>query len=154
TPAGPKKPPPAERPKVLLALPLGVRAGATTRLTLRGLKLDAATGLRVLPRGSARVVKKGKVGVPMGMDARRIGDTGRAADLTVPADGGGDKVTVAVQAPGGEGAPHALFRDRVPPVAEKEPNDGFKQAQPVAVGQTVQGSIGRPQDVDTFRLEG
>jgi hypothetical protein len=43
--------------------------------------------------------------------------------------------------------------DRTPPLTEKEPNDGFKQAQPVKLGQTVEGGIDRGQDVDVFRFE-
>jgi hypothetical protein len=63
-------------------------------------------------------------------------------------------VQLVVAGPGGESPPHAVLIDRTPIVAEKEPNDGFKQAQAVALGQTIQGTISRPTDVDTFRFEG
>jgi hypothetical protein len=141
-------------PKVLLALPLGVKPGATTRLTLRGHKLDSATGVRCLPKGAARVVKKGKVGVPPQQDVDRVGDTTLELDLAVPADVLGGSLSLVVQSPDGESAPHAILLDRAPVLAEKEPNDSFKRAQPLKVGQVVQGSIGRPLDVDVYSFEG
>src|SRR5262249_6209220 len=50
-------------------------------------------------------------------------------------------------------ATRKVLIDRTPPVAEKEPNDGFDTAQAVKVGQTIEGSISRAQDGDVYRFE-
>jgi hypothetical protein len=39
-------------------------------------------------------------------------------------------------------------------IPEKEPNDGFRQAQKIQVPQVIDGLIDRPRDVDVFRFEG
>lgn len=54
----------------------------------------------------------------------------------------------------GEGPAHSLLVERVSVVAEKEPNDGFREAQRVALPQEIQGQINRDQDVDLFCFEG
>ena len=48
-------------PRVTVVVPLGAAPGATTKVTVRGLKLDAATGIHFLQEGaSARILTKGK----------------------------------------------------------------------------------------------
>jgi hypothetical protein len=39
-------------------------------------------------------------------------------------------------------------------VAEKEPNNGFKEAQPISLGAVVEGAIAGSMDVDVYRFEG
>jgi hypothetical protein len=38
-------------------------------------------------------------------------------------------------------------------IEEKEPNGGFKQTQPLAMGKTLLGTVKEPADVDVFRFE-
>ncbi len=149
-----KKPMPKDQPKVLVALPLGVPPGKTSKLTLRGLKLDGAKEVRLAGKGSVRLLKKSKVAVPPQQDAQRIGDSQVEVEVTLPADITGEHVELSVTTPAGTSAAHKVLLDRTPPVAEKEPNDGFKQAQQVKIGQTIQGRIDRAQDVDVYRFEG
>jgi hypothetical protein len=149
-----KKPLPKDQPKILVALPFGVKPGAAAKITLRGLKLDTAKDVRVSPRGSVKLLSKSKAPVPPQMDAAKVGDSQAEIELTVPADAPGESVQIIVAGPGGDSAPHAVRIDRTRIVAEKEPNDGFKQAQPVELGQVIQGAISNPTDVDTYRFEG
>jgi hypothetical protein len=149
-----KKPVPKNVPKIIVASRLGVPPGKVTRLELRGLNLDLITGLRCAPKGTVKILKKGKLGVPAGQDANRVGSSHVEVELSVPADIAGAALTLVAQARDGNSAPHALTLDRTPVLAEKEPNDGFKQAQPIAIPQVVEGKIDRPQDVDTYRLNG
>ncbi len=156
-PAQPKKPDPKDAPRVLMALPFGVAPGKATKVTLRGLKLDAAKEVRFADKtvkGTIKVVNKGKVGVPQQMEAARVGDTQVEIEITVPAGVGKDSVTLVVVTPGGDSPPHELLLDKSPPVQEKEPNDGFGTAQVVSLGQVIQGSIDRAQDVDVYAFEG
>ena len=53
--------------------------------------------------------------------------------------------------PAGESPPyHLLVNDGTPLAAEREPNNGFEQAQPIQVPQVLDGAISQPQDVDVF----
>jgi hypothetical protein len=151
---GKKKQPPGDRPTVLWALPFGVKPGAAARVTLRGLKLANAKEVRVAPKGTAKLLKKGKSPPANPLTPEKVGDSEVEVELSVPADAPGDSVQVTVVGPGGPSKPHPVRIDRAPIVEEKEPNDGFRQAQAVTIGQAVQGAISKPRDVDVFRFEG
>lgn len=150
---GNKKEAPKDTFKVLQARPFGVEPGKTTRVTLRGLRLDAAKEVKLSPTGSVKLVKKTKIPVPNQQDPARVGDSEAEVELQLPADIAGDAVAVVVVTPTGESASHKVLLDRAPLVLEKEPNDGFKQAQLVSLGRTVAGEISRAQDVDVYRFE-
>jgi hypothetical protein len=144
-----------EGPKVLVPMPLGVAPGATTRLTLRGLRLDTATEVRCqAPKARAKLLSKGKAGVPKAEDVPRLGDAQVEMELTLPPDYPSRTVTVSVVTPAGESPAHPLLVERDPILVEKEPNNGFRAAQPVAFPLELQGIVGQPQDVDVFRFEG
>jgi hypothetical protein len=145
-----------DTPRVIVAVPLGVPAGRATKVTLRGLKLDTATEVRVaVPQATAKVVGKGKATVPNMQDAKRAGDTQAEVEVTLPSDVPEGTVELIVVTPTGDSAPHKLLVEKtIPVIAEKEPNNGFKQAQPIALPQAVDGVIGQNQDVDVFRFEG
>jgi hypothetical protein len=156
-PAQDKKPPEKkEAPVVIVALPLGVPAGKATKVTLRGLKLDTATEVRFkAAKVTAKLVGKGKATVPAMQEARRVGDTQVEVEVTLPADVPEGAADFTVVTPAGESAPHSLLVEKtIPVIAEKEPNNGFKQAQSVALPQMVDGVIAQNQDVDVYRFEG
>ncbi|MBV9122096.1 MAG: PPC domain-containing protein [Planctomycetes bacterium] len=151
-----KKPEKQEGPKVVMVLPLGVVPGAKTRITIRGLKLDAATQVR-FPNASVavKVLGKGKAPAAAKEKAAQVGDTQVEAEVTVPAGTSADTLPFVVVTPAGETPAHLLLvESRVPVVPEKEPNNSFPQAQAIQVPQVIEGVIQQPQDVDVFRLEG
>lgn len=148
-----KKPKPKDEPKVILARPFGVVPGKTTKLTLRGLKLEKAKEVKINPKGSVKLLKKGKVGVPQQMEAARVGDSEVEVEITLPQDTPGNDIELTVITPDGAKAVRKVILDRTPLVLEKEPNDSFKKAQSVKIGDTIQGSISRNQDVDVFRFD-
>ena len=155
--AQPKQPDPKDAPRVLMALPFGVAPGKATKVTLRGLKLDAAKEVRFedkAVKGTIKLSSKGKTGVPKDMEAARVGDTQVEIEITVPDGVAGDTVSLVVVTPGGDSMPHKLLLDRTLLVQEKEPNDGFDTAQVVSLGQVILGSIDRAQDVDVYAFEG
>jgi hypothetical protein len=143
-----------DEPKILFASPLGVRPGVKTKVVLRGLNLDKAKATRLVGKGTVKLLKKGTAGVPNQQEADRVGNTQVEVEITLPSDATGESFQVNVETPAGTSKPHSVLIDRVAPVAEKEPNDGFKQAQKVSLGQTIEGKIDRPQDVDVYRFEG
>jgi hypothetical protein len=154
TPAQDKKDEKKQDPEIKLVIPLGVSPGKTTRLTVRGLKLDGAKELRFSDPGvKVKIVSKGAAPVP-DKNPNVVGDTQIVVDLTVPAEVK-TPLTVSAVTPAGEAKPHAvLVETTLPVVAEKEPNDGFRQAQTIQLPQVVDGVIERPKDVDVFRFEG
>jgi hypothetical protein len=150
-----KRSAPSGQARVLFAAPLGVAPGVPTRLTLRGLKLDTVTEVRCHePKAKVKLLSKGKAAVPAQQDVNRVGDSQAEIELTLPDDYSGTTVTVAVVTADGESPPHKLLVDRLASLAEKEPNNGFRQAQPIQVPQIVEGRIAHVQDVDTFRFDG
>jgi hypothetical protein len=144
-------------PRVIVALPLAIELGKTTKLTLRGLRLDTVTGLQVQePKSSGRIIGKArKVPVPNQANPDQVGDSEIDIEISVGKETPGNVVPFVVIGPGGESTPHRLIvKDDAPIIVEKEPNDGFKQAQAIAIPCVVEGSIGQAQDVDVFRFEG
>src|SRR5262249_51327669 len=113
-----KAPPPKEQPKLLLANPVGLVPGTTTKVVLRGQQLDTATDLRFPDsKLTAKIVGKGKTAVPAMQDVNRVGDTQIEAQITVPADCNAATATVVAVTPAGETPPHTLLLDRTPTVA-------------------------------------
>lgn len=145
-----KKPKPPG-PKVLMALPFGVAPGKPAKVELRGLGLDTAKDVRLTGKGSIKLLSKGKVPVPNRQEASRVGDSRALVELNVP--GGAEAVELVVVTDKGASVPHKVRIDSAPAVLEKEPNDGFKQAQKVKLGDTVQGRIERDRDVDVYAFE-
>lgn len=143
-------------PRIRLVLPLGAVAGKTTHLIIRGQQLDKATAVRCSERKAAvKIMRKGKATVPNKVKAEAVGDTQIEADIQLPAETRGDAVQLTVISPAGTSPPQQLFIDRPGGVlAEKEPNDGFRQAQAIPVPGVVSGTIEHPQDVDVYRMDG
>jgi hypothetical protein len=146
-----------DAPKVLLAEPLGVPVDKPTKVTLRGLKLDAATEVRWAdPKVTAmvKILNKGKAAVPDKMDAARVGDTQVEVEVTLTAEMLAAP-SLVVKTPGGDtNAQPLLVETETAVIAKKEPNGGFRQAQPLTLPQVVEGVISQTQDVDVFRVEG
>jgi len=150
-----KKPDPNAQPKITMLAPLGVMPGSTTRLTIRGLRLDTAKEVRFQEPGIAvKLLSKGKTAVPNMQDANKLGDTQIEAEVKVPADFKAAFATCVVVTPNGDSPPQRLLVDATPTVGEKEPNNSFRQAQPVQIPQIVEGRISQDRDVDVFRIEG
>lgn len=148
-----KKEPP---PVVLMASPLGVPVGSTTKVTLRGLRLDGATEVKGLPAGiGVKIVGQGNAAFPNTLKAEKVGDRQVEIEVMVPADAASGEVALTVVTPKGETAPYKLWiGGEFPVIDEKEPNDGFAQAQPIAVPQIVNGSIHGDRNVEVFAVEG
>ena len=108
------------------------------------------------PKGAAKILSKGKA--PLANkekdDLPRYGDTQVEVEVTLSADYAGPTVPLTVVTPAGESPPHALMVDHEPVLPEKEPNNGFRNAQPVQIGQTIEGVVNPSSDVDVFRIDG
>ena len=140
---------PDETPKVFVAQPLTVARGSTGKLKLRGLKLAEASEVRIEgAAGSVKLLGKDKAALPNGAEAAKWGDTQVEIELVAP---DAESVSLIVKTPGGETKPYTLplaAADSL--VVDKEPNDGFAQAQPIELGKIVVGAIDPPQNVDVY----
>ncbi len=148
-----KKPGP---PKVVVVLPLGIEAGTTNQLTVRGLDLTNATRVRFIGPAEtieARITAREPGGKLDGFDAAKVGDQKLVVEFVAPSEAAPD-LQVVVTSALGDSAPHPVV---VAPagrlVDEKEPDNGFRDAQEVRPGQTVRGLIADPNDVDVFAVQ-
>lgn len=145
--------PPAP-PQVIMALPLAVVRGQTEKITLRGLRLDGATEVQPLSEGVAiKIIERKAAGVPNQVKADRVGDTQIELEITIPPEYTAAEIGLVVTREGLSSAPYPLAilaADRT--TLDKEPNDGFASAQPVALGQTIIGSIHQEKNVDVYRF--
>lgn len=146
-----------DRPKVLYAVPLVVTPGAKQTLTLRGKHLDAVKGVKVVGAKGATVKRPGGKKVPVGNNqpGERIGDSEVEIELELPKGVRPGEVQLIAVGPGGESAPYTLLiPDELPAVREKEANNGFDQAQRIAVPAAVEGTVKGERDVDVFQFAG
>ena len=151
----PKKP---EPPRVIVTLPLAVAAGKTNSVRVRGENLTNVTELRFTDAAVKAVVTlRGQttVDVPKGGDAKKFGDSQLDVDLYFPADAALGTNYLTVSSPLGQSLPYPLIvlsADEL--IEEREPNGGFKLAQPLVPGKTLLGALKEAADVDVFRFEG
>lgn len=143
-----------DTPRVVLVAPLGVPAGSTATVKVRGVRLADATAVKfpdAKPPITATVKSKGKAELPQGMDAAQVGDTQVEVELTVPGDTPAGALTLVVVTPAGETPPYALpVTDPAQSADEKEGNGGFRQAQELSLPATVRGRVENAEDVDVF----
>jgi hypothetical protein len=151
------KPEAKNRPALTFAEPFAVDAGKPVKITVRGLRLDNVAEVRCHePKATARLIGKPvKIGVPDIKLLASHGDMKVEVELTLPPDTARREVTISLVNPAGESPPlRLLVNDDLPRAYEKEPNNGFRQAQSVPLGQVIDGAIQQPLDVDVFVVEG
>jgi len=153
-----KGPPPDPKPRISMALPLGILPGSTTKVTLRGLNLDQATEVKFsepIEGASVSIKGKGKAEIPKETDPAVYGDTKVDLEVKLPAEIAAETVSLVAVTAAGETKPHELVvLAKAALVPEKEPNGGFATAQPVESGQVVQGAVSQALDVDVFKFTG
>lgn len=139
----------------LIVSPLAVAVGQTAKFDVRGLNLAEATGVKLASGDKSldAVIKtKGAVDVPNGLDVKDVGNTRVECELTLPADFPVGIATVIIGTALGEVKQALVICSASEFLLEKEPNDGFRQAQPVTIEQTVAGAIQQAKDVDVYEI--
>lgn len=161
-----KKPaPPPEPPKPILTVPLGLIAGRTNVVQLRGLRLKDADGvslegLKASVPVMVTIRKREDVKPPDGVPAPKAGDQALELEVVIPAfdpaiELGTNRLIWSVHSTNGLGSLNGIpvfHSDRL--VESREPNNGFRDAQPLKPGQTVRGALEKSGEVDVFRIEG
>lgn len=140
-------------PKVMLVLPFGGPPGKTTKMTIRGLKLEQAKEVQVSGGAKAKIVSKGAAPVP-DKNPDKVGDTQIVVEVTLPDKAPEKGFEITIVTPDGTTQPHSLLIETRPITLEKEPNPGFKQSQEVKIPAIIEGVIASPRDVDVYRFDG
>ena len=152
------KPAKREPPKITLMLPLGVLPGSTNLIKIRGLNFTNASTVRFTAAKmlvEAKISTNAKAEVPRDFDPKKIGDTQLEVELRLAPETPSGPLAIVVVTPDGESQPYALtVLDPATWLAEQEPNEGFRNAQEIPLGKTVQGNIQSAGDVDVFRFTG
>jgi hypothetical protein len=152
-----KQPEKKDLPKVLYAMPLVVKTEVKQKLTLRGKGLADVKEIEVVGVEDARIkVLGGKAAaVPNNYPGERVGDSEVNFELELPKGAKPGEVKLIAIGPGGKSNPYTLLlRDELPAVDEKEPNDGFEQAQTITIPTAIEGSIKAERDVDVYIFAG
>jgi hypothetical protein len=143
-------------PRITAVAPFALTPGQTTTLRVRGLKLDSATAAIVQPATAGVVVEKGeakKSPPPNGADPKKYGDTEVEVKLTAPA--ASTPLQLVIETSAGRTPPVPVqVVAASDSVEEKEPNGGFREAQPIAFSKIVRGCINADKDVDVYRFDG
>jgi hypothetical protein len=136
-------------------VPLEVSPGTEVTLKFRGIKLDTATEIR-FPANStlkAELKKKEKPALPTGLEAKDVGDTQCEATLKLPGDLAPGVLVVELVTPTGTLRKELRVQPAETLLEEKEPNNGFREAQPLDLAKTLRGLIREDKDVDVFVFE-
>ena len=144
-----------EAPQIIAIMPLRVVVGETQTVHFRGLKLKEVTEVRCTPALAVTLKEKKDAGVPNGLDAKEAGDQELVVELNVPADFAAKMIALEAISPAGTTAPREIrvvVKDSE--FAEKEPNNGFREAQPWDMTKPMAGRIDGDKDVDVLRIEG
>lgn len=147
-----KKP---EPPKIIAIAPLRLVVGETQTVRLRGLKLKDVTEVRITPTMTVSAKEKKDAAPPNGLEAKDVGDQELAVEVNVPADCAAKTISMEVVTPGGTTSPREFpIVSKDAEVREKEPNNGFGEAQAWDASKPMSGKIDGDKDVDVFRVDG
>jgi hypothetical protein len=138
-----------------MCAPLGVPIGATTKLTIRGWKIDQTTEVKISSdKVAVKMVSKGAANIPGGQDAKQIGDQQVEVEVSIAADATAGEVTLTLVTSDGTSEPHTLLIGAAHPlIAEAEGNDGFREAQGIDIPQTIDGQIHGDRNVDVYAVQ-
>jgi hypothetical protein len=99
------------------------------------------------------VKEKKAAEVPNGQDAKRVGDTQVEFEITLPPDMPVGRLPFhLVTVDGVTATRELLVVDATSRADEKEPNNGFGEAQQIQAGIPIRGAIQEDKDVDVYRV--
>ncbi|MFZ4083204.1 MAG: hypothetical protein ACOYKN_18390 [Pirellula sp.] len=144
--------PAVSAPSITASEPAALVRGRKETFKLRGFELKGATQLR-FPSAEQIVVELKEstdAGQAKGLENKVVGDKQLVAEVTLPADVPTGFIEYVLVTPVGEAKSKIIVLASESSIDEHEPNDGFRGAQELRVGQSVRGSIQSDKDVDVF----
>ena len=142
-------------PRIVVCHPLDVFQPGKTKILLRGRSLKEASEVRTdYPGMSIRILGHSAAAVPGRQTADETGDEQLELEITLPETVTTGQAHLVVVTPGGPSPPSPLLvGGNSEIVAESEPNEGFRTAQPLAFPAIVSGSIHADGNVDVFTFK-
>lgn len=143
-------------PTALLAVPLVLERGQTTRCAIRGQRLDTVKTVTADKGASVAVVSEGEAKPPDGWKPEQIGDRQIVCDISIPDAFPPDAHALSLSLETAEGDTATISIEVATPgniVDEKEPNPGFRDAQDITPGRVVRGAIAAGNDNDVFQFD-
>lgn len=143
-----------EPPKITATLPFALVAGETNSLKLRGQNLTNASALRFVTHENltAAIKQRGPAAGPE--KDKKATETQLEVEIALPAGFPSGDLSFVVTTPDGDTVTNrlrVLSHDSL--IDEKEPNGGFRTANPVALPRTIRGRIDVAADVDVFQFQ-
>ena len=146
--------PPKAAPGITAVDPASLVSGSRITLKIRGFHLKGATGITFPKAGgvTAEIKEKKDSTAPAGFDNKFAGDTELLAEISVPAEFPAGLLEYVIATPAGAAAGKFPVLASATAIEEKEPNNGFREAQILAAGQVVRGNLGADKDVDVYQF--
>jgi hypothetical protein len=146
----------SKEPRITAVSPLALTGGVKTTVRILGVNFTTArqlvfpgTGLSPVPIAERKAAE-----IPKGLEMKDAGDTQFEVILDVPPGLPGEALPMMVQCESGRSVPVRLpVREAKAQVSEQEPNNGFKEANPLVEGLPVLGAIQAEKDADVFALQ-
>lgn len=150
----PKKKPESKTPQPRFFVPPAVPTGFTGKLRIRGQNLKDAKEVTTTTEGvEIKFLKAETVGVPVDLDAAKLGDTAVEFEVQLPKELAPGEIPFVVKTPQGEASLPLLILDRATfTILKDDAGNGFRTATPLELGQTIAGAIEQPRDVDVFAV--
>lgn len=146
----------SDAPRITATEPAALVTGSRVTLKVRGFKLRDATELR-FPAAAATTVEISETkdaAQPKGLENKIVGDTQLLAELTLPSDLPAGLMDYVIVTPAGNVTGKIMILPPESVIDEREPDDGFHEAQDLRPGQSARGSIQSDKDVDVFAYPG
>jgi len=145
-----------EGPRITALAPQRLVPGAKAVLRVLGYKLSGALEVRFAEGSGLAPVpvrEKKAAELPKGLEAKDAGETQFEVALDIPATFPEGDLGLRVATINGI-TPASSIRVAAGEAAleEKEPNNGFREAQPLPLGSIVFGTIGADKDVDVYAV--
>lgn len=152
----PAEEPQPEPPRVALTNPLAIPARATTKVVIRGWRLDQVTEVQASGEAvTVKLLKAEAAAPPNQQKPEQVGDTQVILEITTPAESAPAQLELTLISEAGKSPPRQIaIGGRFPSIAEKEPNNGFEKAQPIQGQQIIEAQIDQQRDVDVFAFDG
>lgn len=151
----PKKKSEAKTPQPQFFVPPAIPTGFAGKLRIRGQNLKDAKEVTTTTEGvEIKFLKAETVGVPVDLDAAKLGDTAVEFEVKLPAELPPGEIPFVIKTPQGEATLPLLVLDKATfTILKEDPGNGFRTALPLEQGQTIAGAIEESRDVDVFAVK-
>ena len=146
--------PKKEAASVTATEPASLVSGAKATLKIRGFKLKDASEVRLPKFADVKVEIKEKKDAAQtnGLENKVVGDTQLLAELTLPPEFPPGELEFLITTSVGDATGKISVVSPAATVEEKEPNNGFREAQKISIDQTIRGNFQGEKDVDVYEF--